>query len=44
MNGVGEYGRPGASNDFRNFMTLGFFLLEIPVRVQNYLKMKVRNV
>jgi len=32
-------------NDFRNFMTLGFFLLEIPVRVQNYLKMKIkRNV
>jgi hypothetical protein len=30
-------------NDFRNFMTLGFFLLEIPVRVQNYLKMKVKT-
>jgi hypothetical protein len=30
-------------NDFRNFMTLGFFLLEIPVRVQNYLKMKVKK-
>jgi len=29
-------------NEFRNFMTLGFFLLEIPVRVQNYLKMKVK--
>lgn len=32
-------------NDFRNYMTLGFFLLEIPVRIQNYLKMKIkRNV
>lgn len=30
-------------NDFRNFMTLGFFLLEIPVRVQNYLKMKIKR-
>lgn len=29
-------------NDFRNFMMLGFFLLEIPVRIQNYLKMKIK--
>ena len=29
-------------NDFRNYMTLGLFLLEIPVRIQNYLKMKIK--